>query len=77
MWQERLGGDFSASPIIAEGKIYVVDHAGSAHVFLADASKTLISKNTLEEGCRASPVAVGKKLLLRTSGFLYCIEEAK
>ncbi len=72
-----IGWRFQRFADIAEGKIYVVDHAGSAHVFLADASKTLISKNTLEEGCRASPVAVGKKLLLRTSGFLYCIEEAK
>ncbi|MFO0924312.1 MAG: PQQ-binding-like beta-propeller repeat protein [Pirellulales bacterium] len=75
VWQERLGGDFSSSPIIADGKIYLFDHNGSGYVYLADGSKTLVAKNTLEDGCRASPVAIGKKLIVRTVSSLYCFEQ--
>ncbi len=75
VWQERVGGDFSASPTIADGKLYLFDHDGKGHVFLADGSKTLLASNSLETGCRASPAAVGKRLIVRTVTHLYAIGE--
>ena len=75
VWQERVGGDFSASPTIADGKLYLFDHDGKGYVFLADGSKTLVAQNTLDSGCRASPAAVGKRLIVRTVSHLYSIGE--
>lgn len=75
LWQERLGGDFSASPIVADGKLYLFDHEGKSYVYQADDSQTRLSMNELKSGCRASPVAVGDLLIVRTVTDLYCFRQ--
>lgn len=73
VWQKRLGGKFSGSPIIADGKLYTFDEEGKGYVFDASGEEKLISENTLESGCMASPVAVNDFILLRTKTHLYCL----
>ena len=64
VWQERLGGDFSASPILAGNRIYCLDEKGKGHVYSIDGK--LIAVNTLDAGCLASPAVVGNDLIVRT-----------
>jgi outer membrane protein assembly factor BamB len=73
-WQDRLGGSYSASPTLAEGRIYVSDQDGKTRVFAAkkDAFE-LLATNTLADGCMASPAIVGDAIYLRTKTHLYCV----
>ncbi len=75
VWQERVNGAFSASPLIADGKIYISDEAGASHVIEAGKKYNRIATNKLADGCMASPAVAGKCLLMRTKTHLYCIEQ--
>jgi outer membrane protein assembly factor BamB len=71
LWQHRLGGDFSGSPIVADGKIYCFDEQGKGHVIGLDGTE--LGTNTLDAGCMASPIAIGQDLIVRTTNSLVCI----
>lgn len=73
LWQKRLGGDFSSSPVEAAGRIYCFDEQGKCHV--VDLEGNVLAENKLDTGCLASPVCVGKILLVRTRDALYAIRE--
>lgn len=75
LWQERLGGEFSASPIYADGHIYCADQSGTIHVLEPGPTFKKLASNKLADGCMASPAALGKSLLVRTKTHLYCIEK--
>ena len=75
IWQNRVGGDFAATPLVAGDRIYCFDAWGRTDVFAhGDAYKQLAS-NRLTDGCMASPAVVGKALIIRTKTALYRIEE--
>jgi len=71
LWQERLGGAFSASPICAEGRIYFAGEDGKTHVIAAEPTYQSLAVNKLDAGCMASPAAAGDGLFLRTKTHLY------
>ena len=77
LWQQRVEGAFSSSPIAINGIVYTVTEDGVTHVFKPGDSYQSISKNsveaTLEETFRASPAAFDGHLLLRSDKYLYCI----
>jgi outer membrane protein assembly factor BamB len=74
VWQERLGGDFDASPVAGAGHIYFMDRdGGKTHVIEAGPTIKLIAVNKLDAGCMASPAVVGEDLIVRTKTHLYCI----
>ena len=77
LWQQRVEGAFSSSPIAINGIVFTVTEDGVTHVFKPGASYEGIAKNsveaTLEETFRASPAAFNGHLLLRSDKFLYCI----
>jgi outer membrane protein assembly factor BamB len=73
IWQKRLGGEFSASVMAVQQKIYLFDHEGKGYVFSGDRSGQLIAQNQLDDGCMASPVVVDNNLILRTRSALYRI----
>ena len=75
VWQERLGGDFSSSPILAGQRIYCFDEKGKGHVYSTDGKQ--LSVNGLESGCLASPAVAGDDLIVRTRTALYCIGTGK
>ena len=75
VWRERLGGQFIASPILAAGRIYFFDREGKGTILSASDSYEVLAVNELDEGCMASPIAVGEALIVRTSGHVYCIQE--
>ncbi|WP_020471564.1 PQQ-binding-like beta-propeller repeat protein [Zavarzinella formosa] len=71
---EARGAAFTASPIISEGKIYIFDEKGGGYIVSATPELNVIATNTLEDGCKGSPAAVGKDLFIRTQTQLYCLE---
>lgn len=74
LWQKRLGGDFTASPLYSEGHIYFCNQDGRTFVVEAADEYNLLATNTLDAGCMASPAVYGKALFLRTETHLYRIE---
>jgi outer membrane protein assembly factor BamB len=75
VWRERLGGTYSASPILAGNRIYCFNEEGKTTVIEAGRTFRKLAENTLPEGAKASPAASGKSLLIRTFNHLYCLEE--
>jgi outer membrane protein assembly factor BamB len=74
-WTQRLSGEFSASPLAADGKIYYCGQDGVTTVVKVSRQYEELAKNTLEDGFMASPAVTGKALILRTRSALYRIEE--
>lgn len=72
-WNERLGGDFSASPIAAEGLIYFQNEAGLGTVIQAGKEYKLLSKNDLAERSLASYAAEDNAIYIRTASHLWKI----
>ena len=71
VWSERLGGNYSASPVVAQGRLYCVGQDGNTVVVEASRTFRKLAENKLEEGCMASPAVAGDSLFLRTKSFLY------
>jgi len=65
-----LGG-YSASPVAAEGRIYIASEEGKVTVLKAGAEWDVMQSNDLEEGCYATPALAGGSIYLRTNEALY------
>jgi hypothetical protein len=66
----------SASPLLADGKLYVVNENAVATVLTADPELNVLATNELDGSYTLSSLAVaGDRLFLRTSQFLYCLGE--
>jgi outer membrane protein assembly factor BamB len=76
-WSERIGGNYSASPIFADGKIYFSSREGRTSVVAPGTSYKLLASNELDGKIMASPVACDGMLLLRTDTALYRIGSVK
>lgn len=74
VWKERIGGKFTATPLVANNVIYCCDEAGLTTVIEAGDAYKVISQNKLSDGMRASPAAANGALFLRTMSALYRIE---
>jgi outer membrane protein assembly factor BamB len=71
---ERSSAEYSASPIIADGKLYVTREDGLTSVLdLSSDEFKLLSVNNLNEFVVATPAFVDGRILIRTDKHLYCI----
>ncbi len=77
VWQERIGGNYSASPILARGRAYFFAEDGTTTVIAASREFRVLTRNTLDDGMMASPAVAGRELYLRTRTHLYRIEEPR
>jgi len=73
LWSERLDGEFSASPILANGNLYFCNRSGKTFVVPAEKTFSQPSENRLSGGFMASPAVSGEDLYLRTKTHLYRI----
>jgi outer membrane protein assembly factor BamB len=76
--QQRLRpGTYSASPVLADGKVYVTSEDGLTSVFRAGPKFELLAENELGEYCLSSPAVSDGQIFIRTSNHLYCIGNKK
>lgn len=75
IWQERIGGNYSSSPVFAAGKIYLQDENGTAHVLAAGREFKKLAENKLPERTLASYAVTEGAIFLRGDKLLYRIEE--
>lgn len=71
VWQKRLEGEFSASPIRGPGRIYAANQDGKTFVIDAAAPHEILATNVLDDGCMASPAVYEGAIYLRTKTHLY------
>ncbi|MFM9114645.1 MAG: PQQ-binding-like beta-propeller repeat protein [Planctomycetota bacterium] len=74
-WQHRLGGNYSASPVANQERIYFTSEAGTTTVVAAATEYRELAKNQLTGIMMASPAVLDdRSLLLRSTDLLYCIQ---
>lgn len=73
VWQERVGGNFSASPIAADGRLYFLSDEGVTTVLRAGPKFEVLATNPLGEKLQASMAAANGRILIRTTSHLWCI----
>ena len=73
-WIKRLGGDFSASPAFADGRIYFSSEAGVTTVIQAAKVFESVATNDLGERMLASPAVTDGAIFLRTETNLWRIQ---
>ncbi len=73
VWQGRLEGNFSASPVCAGDLIFVTNEAGKTYVFRAGSKFEIVAQNDLGGGGFASPAICGGQIFLRSEQQLFCI----
>jgi outer membrane protein assembly factor BamB len=75
LWKERLGGNYSGSPIAAGGRIYALAEDGSVVVLQPGKKFELVAKNSVGAGSdevfRSSPAVISSDLLIRSDSMLY------
>lgn len=77
VWQQRVEGKYTASPVCAEGLVYFFSEQGLTTVIRADDKSTkpqIVAENELAGRFMASPAIAGKAMFLRTDKHLYRIE---
>jgi outer membrane protein assembly factor BamB len=73
IWQTRLDGVFFASPVAADGKIYLASETGETIVLKAGRVATILSRNDLGERLVASPAIANGQIFLRSDARLFTI----
>lgn len=76
VWKARLPGEYSASPILADNRIYFFNEDGKATVIDAGREFKIVGENLLDDGFMASPAVADGALFLRTKTSLYRIQQA-
>jgi outer membrane protein assembly factor BamB len=73
VWRERLGGVYTASPVAADGKIYLMSEAGETIVLKAGRAPVVLGRNTIAGRLLASPAISAGRLFLRTDDHVIAI----
>ncbi len=68
---------YSASPVLADGKIYITSEEGVTTVLKAGPKFEVIAENTLNDYTLSSPAISDGQIFQRTAAHLYCIGKRK
>ena len=74
-WRHRLGGNYSASPVYADGRIYFLSEECVSPVIAPGKEFRLLATNRLDGRCLASMAVSRGSIFLRSDGHLYRIEQ--
>jgi len=72
-WEAEFDNSIYASPIIAEGKVFLIDKQGIMHIFKADKVYELIAELPLGEGSVCTPAFSDGRIYIRGEKHLFCI----
>jgi outer membrane protein assembly factor BamB len=73
VWRERVGGNYSGSPVCVGKHLYCIADDGTVVVLAASAKYALISRNPLGEDSRSTPAISGGRMYLRSYSHLVSI----
>jgi outer membrane protein assembly factor BamB len=73
IWQERLGGLYGASPVLAAGRLLCLAEDGSTTVIAADRAFKRLARNSLPGPCKASPAISNGRLFIRSQNSIFCV----
>lgn len=75
LWTERLGGNYSASPMYADGRIFLCSEQGEVIVIQPGREYQELARTQMPGRIMATPAITGRAVLLRTDKELYRIEQ--
>lgn len=75
-WQQRLGGNYSASPLFADGRIYFPGENGITTVIAPGSTFRKLAANALDGALLASMAVAGDSFIVRSDKHLYRIGRA-
>lgn len=73
LWEKEYGQGFYGSPMIAEGKVYVMDRSGAMHIFKVDRTLSSLGDPVLGEKSVVTPAFADGAIYLRGEKSLFCI----
>jgi hypothetical protein len=83
VWKHRLGGGFTASPVLVGKTIFATNEGGKTFIFKAQSSEfELVAENHLGDEVFATPTICGSRVYMRIANrqddkrqeMLYCLE---
>ena len=77
LWQERVNGLFTASPVAGDGKIYFVSETGEVIVVRGGREPQVIARNDIGERLMAGPAISNGQIFLRSDGALFAIGQPR
>lgn len=75
VYRNRIGGNYSASPLLADNKLYFTSENGVTTVVRAGEDFQEVAANVIEERTLASLGVLGDSILMRTGSALYRIQD--
>jgi outer membrane protein assembly factor BamB len=77
VWAHRLHGSYSASPVVADGKLYLVNEEGETTVLRTGDVPQQIAISSLGDAMLATPAAARGCIFLRTDSRLFSVGQSK
>ncbi len=71
LWRERLGGDYTASPLSVEGRIYFFSEDGDITVIRPGTEYVELAKSRVNGHLMATPAICDKAMFIRTDTHLF------
>ena len=72
-WVHEFDTPIYASPMLADGKVFLLDKKGIMHIVKNDETYAVIGESTLGEGSVCTPAFADGKIVIRGEKDLYCI----
>jgi len=73
VWRQRVGGNYSAAPLYADGKIYFFSEEGKTTVIEAGREYKVLAESQLGDGFMATPAIVDGGIVLRSRTRVYWV----
>jgi outer membrane protein assembly factor BamB len=73
LWEKEYGQGFYGSPMIADGKVFVMDRSGAMHIFKVDRTLTSLGDPVLGEKSVVTPAFADGAIYLKGEKSLICV----
>lgn len=73
VWEEDLGVTVRASPVLAGGRVYLLDASGTMHILQPGRTFKLMARCPLGEAANATPAFVADRIVIRTRQHIVCV----
>jgi outer membrane protein assembly factor BamB len=73
LWEAEFDNGFYSSPVLVEGKVYMLDRKGIMHIFKASRSYEKVSEAAIGIKSDCTPAFADGKVFIRADEYLFCI----